>query len=145
MARMRSWLRCLLVIAFAGAGLSGCSSGPKFATVQGQVKVNGEPAPKVRVEFHPDAGKGTSGPSSVGETDDKGRFKLTFATADRTGTGAVVGWHKVVLQDLRLAESETGKGIPIRFGQEYAMVLTTPLEIEVKPGDQTIPIDVPLQ
>lgn len=125
--------------------LAGCSSGPTFGTVKGQVLANGKPADKVRVEFHPDALKKTTGPMSVGETDADGRFTLTYTLGDQAGEGAVVGWHKVVLQDLRLAESETGKGIPVRFGSEHSTVLTTPVEIEVKKGDQSPVIEVPVK
>jgi hypothetical protein len=107
------------------------------------VRVNGQPAKKVAVEFHPDATRGAGGPSSRGETDDQGRYTLTFATGDRSGDGAVVGWHKVVLSDLQLAASETGRGVPIRFGPEFGVVTTTPLQFEVKSGPQTIDIDVP--
>jgi hypothetical protein len=128
----------MLLLAFAG-----CSSGPAVAPVTGVVLVNGKPAAKVAVEFHPDATKGTSGPSSRGETDKDGRFTLTFATRDRSGDGAVVGWHKVVLSDLRLAESETGHGVPVRFGSEYGSVITTPLSYEVNPTPQTVTLEVP--
>lgn len=123
--------------------LAGCSSGPPFGAVTGQVKVKGQPAAKVRVEFHPDAQNGTQGPSSVGETDADGRYTLSYSTPERAGPGAVVGKHKVVLYDLRLAESETGRGIPVRFGPEYGAVLSTPLGFEVKAGEQTIDIPVP--
>jgi hypothetical protein len=123
--------------------LPGCPSGPEFGKVSGQVKAKGKAAAKVRVEFHPDATKGAQGPSSIAETDEEGRFTLSYATSNRNGQGAVVGWHKVVLQDLRLAESETGKGIEVRFGPEYGTVLTTPLELEVKSGEQTLTIEVP--
>ena len=133
---------CLL-IGLCLVVLCGCSSGPTFAKVSGQVLVNGNPAPKVRVEFHPDAAKGSTGPSSVGETDESGRFTLTYVYKDQSGTGAAVGWHKVVVQDLRLAESETGIGVPIRFGPEYSTVLTTPLDLEVKPGEQSLTVAVP--
>jgi hypothetical protein len=118
---------------------AGCSSGPEFAQVSGQITVKGKPAAKVRVEFHPDAVAGTAGPSSFAETDAEGRFTL----AHPEGTGAVVGKHKVVLNDMRLAESETGAGIPIRFGPEYGVISTTPLAKEVKSGVQQIDIAVP--
>jgi hypothetical protein len=117
------------------AALAGCSRGPEVGTVEGVVEVNGRPAARVRVEFHPDAQKGTRGPSSFGETDASGHFTLAG--------GVAVGWHKVVVQDLRLAESATGRGVPVRFGPEYAGVLTTPLDVEVKPGAQAITLKVP--
>src|SRR5262245_9218505 len=129
---------CASLVAFAG-----CSSRPEFATIQGQLLVNGKPADKVHIEFHPDATKGTAGPSSSGETDEEGRFELTYSYAGGNGEGAVVGHHKVAIQDLRLAESETGAGITIRFGKEYYAVGTTPLEVEVKSGHQVLTLTVP--
>jgi hypothetical protein len=127
---------------FAVLAATGCSSGPSFGVVTGQVTVKGKPADKVRVEFHPDSLAGTTGPSSFAETDADGRYSLIYSSAAGSGPGAVVGKHKVVLQDLRLAESETGKGIPIRLPVECGAVLTTPLSREVKPGEQTI--DIPI-
>lgn len=59
----------LTVSLFAGLG---CSQGPnyQFGQVQGVVLIQGKPGDKLRVEFHPDAEKGTKGPSSTAETDD---------------------------------------------------------------------------
>lgn len=135
---------CWAALCAAGLlALTGCGGGPTFGAVSGQVRVNGKPANKVRVEFHPDAGSGTKGPSSSAETDADGRYVLGTFYNDRAQAGAVVGRHKVVLQDLRLAASETGHGIAVRFAPEYASVLTTPLEKEVGPGEQTIDIELP--
>jgi hypothetical protein len=129
--------------ALLAAGGCGGEPGPEFGTVSGRVVVKGQPAAKVRVEFHPDTDAKTTGPSSVGETDGDGRYTLGYATKARTGAGAVVGRHRVVLQDLRMAESETGQGVPVRFGKDYSSVLSTPLSFEVKAGEQTIDIPVP--
>ncbi len=139
--RSRFFSMAMLVLGLAALAFSGCSSGPMFATVTGVVTVNGKPAPKVHVEFHPDASKGTKGPSSYADTDDAGRYTLSYSTKDLEGEGAVVGWHKVVLTDSRLAESETGQGVPVRFGEAYGNVLSTPLNYEVQAGAQTIDIE----
>lgn len=138
MIRIKIGLFALMTL-FVGS----CTSGPKFSRVQGLLLVGSEPAAKVRVEFHPDASRGTKGPSSFGETDAEGRFTLTYSLNDKSGEGAVVGWHKVVVQDLRLSESETGKGIPLRFGPELGTILTTTLAQEVKDGEQSITVTVP--
>jgi hypothetical protein len=118
---------------------------PKFVEVEGQVLVNGKPGDNLRIEFHPDAHKGTEGPWSVAETDAEGRFQLFHATPDASGSGAAVGWHKVVVQDLNLSASETGQGVPIRLSSDYAAVLTTPLEIEVKEDMSSLKIELPLK
>ncbi|MGL4550061.1 MAG: hypothetical protein ACRC33_02645, partial [Gemmataceae bacterium] len=102
----------LALVAAAGAALTGCSGGPVFGKVTGQVLVKGKPAEKVRVEFHPDASAGTDGPSSFADTDADGRFTLAYATPKSSGVGAVAGKHKVVLMDMRMAESETGRDVP---------------------------------
>jgi hypothetical protein len=120
----------------------GCSVGPEFGKVAGKVVIPGHTADDLRIEFHPDATAGTTGPSSTGETDDQGNFLLSSATEAGVQEGAVVGMHRVVLQDLRLAQSETGRGIPQRIRREHAEVLSTPLVVEVKAGEQTIVLDL---
>jgi hypothetical protein len=57
--------------------------------------------------------------------------------------GAVVGSHRVVLTDLQLAASATGQGVPIRLAPEHSLPGSTRLKQEVKPGKQTIEIQVP--
>ena len=127
----------LALIALVGIIIffGGCTSEPAQGAVEGVVLINGQPGTKVRVEFHPDERKGTQGSSSFAETDAEGHFNLVGPVA--------VGWHKVVVQDMKLAQSETGRGVQVRFGPEYAKVLTTPLDAEVKPGAQSITIEVP--
>lgn len=120
----------------------GCSVGPEFGKVAGKVVIPGHAADRLRIEFHPDATAGTAGPSSSGETDEQGNFQLSCATDAGVKEGAIVGQHRVVLQDLRLAESETGRGIPQRIRREHAEVLSTPLVVEVKPGEQEIVLDL---
>ena len=58
-------------------------------------------------------------------------------------TGAVVGYHRVTLSDLRLSESADGRGVPIRFGPEYTLAGSTPLKQEVSPGQQTLRLQIP--
>ena len=130
-------------IALTIAALVGCGGSIRFAPVRGQVLVKGVPAKDVRLEFHPDAAGGTRGPSSSGETDAEGRFELAYATQATRGRGAAVGTHKVVLRDMALAASETGVGVPVRFGPEYANLLTTPLSATITAGGEDLVIEVP--
>jgi len=125
------------------AALVGCGESIRFAPVRGQVLVRGVPAKDVRLEFHPDAAGGTRGPSSSGETDAEGRFELGYATQATRGRGAAVGTHKVVLRDMALAASETGIGVPVRFGPEYANLSTTPLSATITAGGEDLVIEVP--
>lgn len=122
---------------------AGCGSGYEVGEVEGVIRVQGEPGARLRVQFYPDPAKNTNGPISVAETDNDGRFKLMLTDPKGAGRpGAVVGWHRVVLNDLRMAASETGEGIPMRLTPEYMGVATTPLEREVTRGKQTIDIDI---
>lgn len=142
--RARRCLVCLAALSLFAAGLGGCSSAPATVPVKGVLMVQGKPAAKVAIDFHPDTTKGNKGPSSRGETDEQGRFTLTYSTPEHVGQGAVPGWHKVVLSDLQLAASETGHGVPIRFGNQYGSIVTTTLEYEVKSGGpQEITVEVP--
>lgn len=121
---------------------TGCDKGPELGTVTGQLLIQGQPANKVRIEFLPDVG--LSGPSSVAETDSQGGFSLLLMDrANAPSEGAVVGQHRVVLSDLQLAESATGRGIPIRFSEQYTMPSETPLRQTVVAGPQQITIEIP--
>ena len=134
------WSICLVAMA-----VGGCKKSYSVAEVEGRLIVGGQPAPKVRIEFVPDVDSGTKGPSSVAETDAQGNFKLSLIEKDLASAraGAVVGHHRVALTDLRMAESSTGRGVPVRFGSEYTLPGSTPLRQEVKEGPQTIEIKVP--
>lgn len=81
----------------------------------------------------------------MGETDGEGRFVLHYRDGNdlEPRPGAVIGWHRVVLTDLQLAESATGKGIPVRMTPEYGLASSTPLTEEVKAGKQVIEIRLP--
>lgn len=125
--------------------LLGCQRSPPIAEVDGVLLVDGQPARKMRVQFVPDAAFGTSGPPSAAETDDQGRFTLTLNEGHlaRARSGAVVGHHRVALTDLQLAESPTGRGLPLRLKSEYMLPASTPLRQEVREGRQTIEIRIP--
>jgi len=146
----RSGVARLSFLAAALLFLTAAGCGPPYqvAEVEGVLLIKGKPAPRVHIQFIPDAARGTRGPISMAETDANGRFTLQLKEGDGSVTkpGAVVGWHRVVLSDLQLAESATGEGVPIRFGQEYMGPTTTPLTQEVKEageGKQTVQIQVP--
>jgi hypothetical protein len=124
--------------------LAGCSEPYTVAAVEGQLFIKGKPGNKIYLQFVPDPDQGTKGPSSTATTDDQGRFKLMLEEKNgKTRPGAVVGWHRVVLSDLQLAESATGRGLPIRLDQAWLLAATTPLKQEVKPGEQTLELKFP--
>lgn len=118
---------------------AGCGKEFEIAEVEGVVKLDGKPLPKALVEFHPD---GTKGPSSGAETDDEGKFVLQYyqpGSASHAG-GAVVGRHKVIVLDLKAAADPNGG--KLRYPLAYTQLASTPLTAEVKPGKQTITVDV---
>jgi hypothetical protein len=124
-------------------GLAGCSH-PNYevAEVDGILTIKGQPGHKVHLEFVPDTG--TVGPSAAAETDSAGKFTPHLLTKDGSLVeGVIVGKHKVVLSDRQLSESATGRGIPIRFGPEYTLPSSTPISQEIKPGKQSIHLDLP--
>lgn len=145
MLRLRSSnrLAILAVSLSLTFGANGCQK-PEYqvAEVDGVLTIKGQPGRKVHVEFVPT--EGTLGPNSAADTDDAGHFNLHLITRDGASpAGAVVGKHKVTLSDKQLAESATGRGIPIRFGPEYTLAGSTPLTQTVKPETQSIHIDLP--
>ncbi len=122
--------------------MSGCGESHDMGLVTGTITIDGKPGDEIQVRFSPTGD--TTGPNSFSETDAQGKFTLTmFDKAGIPTPGAVVGTHKVVLYDLRLGASVTGKGIPIRLKPEYSLPGQTPLTKEVAAGEQTIDIVVP--
>jgi hypothetical protein len=113
--------------------------------VDGVLLIHGQPGKRIRIEFIPNIDKGTKGAPSMAETDSDGHFTLKLKERDSSAprNGAVVGWHRVVLSDLQLAESATGRGVPIRLPKEYSLPGSTPISQEVKEGRHTIEIKIP--
>lgn len=138
----RTW-----VVLSAAVCVMGCGSKPTMTEVFGIVKLDGAPMPDALVEFLPDPDKGTNGPRSSGKTDSEGRFRLM---RDDEQMGAVVGWHRVLIQDMRTfpPPREQHKGgvppvmPPSRIAAQYQNASRTPLRQEVKPESPTIVVDV---
>lgn len=113
---------------------AGCSRPAPVAELEGVVTASGKPLPRIRVQFMPDAAKGTRGPVSAAVTDDQGRFKLLCADMR---PGAVVGWHKVLITEASSASARTP-----RVPKQYWTLEATPLLVEVKPEKQQMDFDV---
>jgi hypothetical protein len=137
----------------------GCNRGHRMGEVEGIVQRDGKPLPRIRVTFMPDPEQGTTGPISVGTTDEEGRFKLTCADSR---AGAVVGWHRVVMTDPTASTYRRGGAGRARFDDEtesppaqnpparpqyripfqYTTSARTPLKVEVKPEKQEMSFDL---
>jgi hypothetical protein len=134
-------LTCLGAITIAG-----CAGKPPLAQVEGTVRLDGRPLSDVLVCFLPDPDKQTSGPRSVAVTDENGQYRLR---CDDQREGAVLGWHRVLLEDMTLysvsRQDRAGGSRPAlvsRLSPRYTTATQTPLYFEVKPGTQTIDLDL---
>lgn len=123
--------------------LSAAGCGPKihFVPVSGKVTLDGKPVPNVVVRFQPDVAKGTTGPISEGYTDEEGRFVLRCASPAKDG--AVVGWHRVVIEDPNEERPMQGQPkkkqprIPLEYGVPATNGSRHP-SVEVKEGSPTV-------
>jgi len=139
--------RCTFVGILLALLAIGCSAKEEFAEVTGVVLLDGKPMPAALVEFLPDPEQGTHGPVSAATTDDEGRFRLV--SHDRR-PGATIGKHRVLVQDARsipqaVTDFSKVKAPPVqpsRIPSTYGSAASTPLRKEVKPGPQTINVEV---
>ena len=86
---------CIFLTIVGVVGCGGASDIPPLGSVNGKLLVDGKPAAKMSVEFHPDNSAGTKGPMSFGITDGEGKFKLYTGGGQQ---GAVIGKHVVVVK-----------------------------------------------
>jgi hypothetical protein len=130
---------CVVVVLLA-AGCGGAAE--KFVPVEGTVRVRGRPVgANVRVQFLPDYAKGTRGPRSLGVTDAQGRFRLQ---TDDGREGAVVGHHRIVVEDLERKQARQGEPPPpnaSRTPDALASAATSTTAREVKEDGQPIDLD----
>jgi hypothetical protein len=127
--------------------LTACEAKPRFVEVSGVVLLDGAPMADALVEFLPDPQAGTHGPRASGKTDAQGRFHLV---RDDEKPGAVVGFHRVLVQDVRTfpppRNRHTGGKPPImppsRVSKRYQNASVTPLRQEVKPEPETVTVEV---
>jgi hypothetical protein len=139
--------QCVLLSLLVLLTATACNSSPQFVEVSGVVKLDGKPMPDAVVEFLPDPAKGTRGPRASGTTDGEGRFRLV---RDDEQDGAVVGFHRVLIQDARtfpparhlLPGGKMPVMPPSRISARYANATDTPLRQEVKAGSQTITLEL---
>ena len=128
----------LVALGFAMAFLlSGCSKPqPPIGEVEGILTLNGKPFSDGAVVFMPEASSEPS-MSAVGLTDSEGKFVLRRPDENKDGT--YTGTYKVVVEDTKALEELSAN---FRHPKKYASVLTTTLTVEVKPGKQSIQLDM---
>ena len=117
---------------------------PEIGEVSGTVRVKGRAQPNLFVRYLPDPGKGNIWPiNASGKTDDQGKYSLQHVYNDEAAPGAPVGWHRVMIEDLSRGPTPQGQSPPPPLiPLEYSSPGTTPLIKEVKPGSQTIDLDI---
>jgi hypothetical protein len=127
----------LIGMAFLLLGVGCGKGGPSRNAVSGAVQLDGKPLEKSLIRFSPI--KGAKGPVTGG-TIENGRYQLPQAI------GPMEGRHRVEINANRKTgrrvpmpfarqgetEDEYGEAIPSRFNSEST------LEVEVKPGDNTL-------
>jgi len=141
-APARCWalsFRMLFLYSMVSLVTLGCKKTQEFGQVSGTVTMGGKPMDMVRVQFMPEPSKDSTAAHSDCITGKDGRFELSYSR-DAEIHGAVVGWHRVVLEDI--AAQSRGEPRPIRIPDEYSSSARTPLRMEVKPGPQTFELTV---
>lgn len=136
-----------LCFVLANLALVGCSSsGPSAYPVSGKVSVDGQAVKNCAIHFQP---LDKANQVASGQIADDGTYTLYTGT---TGTpGAMPGKYKVVLQPVASANtsykegsgSEPPVGEPDIVPKEYMNASTTPKEVEVTTGRNTINIEIP--
>jgi hypothetical protein len=126
--------------------ISGCGGepSPDFAPVAGVVRINGKPQRALLLRFSPDPEKGSDlSAVATGTSDEQGKYTLRYEFRGEEGTGAPVGWHRVSVIDTSVGHTPQGQQPkPSAVPYQYSNPSTTPVIMEVKPGDQTIDIDI---
>ncbi|MBA4065553.1 MAG: hypothetical protein C0501_17925 [Isosphaera sp.] len=126
------------------AAAAGCGRDPEYGTVDGVVRVNGQPAAGLRVVLSPDPARG-DGPQAQASalTGADGTFRLA---GERDGRdGVVAGTYRVCVIDIPIEHPPPGWKRAERFvPAEYGNPAHTPAPpFEVRPGHQKLEIDIP--
>ncbi|MCS7238090.1 MAG: carboxypeptidase-like regulatory domain-containing protein [Thermoguttaceae bacterium] len=122
-------------LALALLGPAGCKRGdPNFATVYGEIRLDGQPLAGALVEFDPE-----NGSPSYGITDPYGRYTLRF---NHQQAGALIGRHTVRITTRRTTVDNNGRTIilPEKIPPQYNWRST--LSAEVRPGSNRYDFDL---
>jgi hypothetical protein len=133
----RSLARALWRLAPAAVLLAaGCGNPLTFnEQVEGTVTLDGNPLPRVMVQFVPDVQGPSAVPLASGLTDETGRFRLTH---DGNKPGAALGKYRVVVLQGRGGRMSDDPDAPVlpppegpRLPSQYTVAAQTPLRQEV--------------
>jgi hypothetical protein len=132
--RRQPWGFGVLALCAIGLVCSGiaCNRGPKLppmAKTSGTVTFNGKPVTGGVIIFVPDPSKGSDGPMGIGEIDQSGHYRIRTLRVE----GALVGWHKVRIEDPMAGGPPRVAG-PVQIPGFYAKAETSGLTAEVKAG-----------
>jgi hypothetical protein len=124
--------------------LTGCGGGanlPPRGNVKGKVTLDGKALKQGQghIMFVPDATKGTKGPPAIGMTDAEGNYTLSTDRESGGGDGAIVGFHRVRISEVPNPEKPDA---PLTIPAKYNDEATSTFAFEVKPGDNTFPLDL---
>jgi hypothetical protein len=116
----------------AVVGVSGCGGVRRIPTA-GTVTLDGEPLTEGVLQFIPDASKGNTLRASCSGPISNGRWNLVTSGMERadTGTGAPVGWFKVIYTHPNEGSKAPGASAAPRVAAKYHREDTTPIVIEL--------------
>jgi len=155
----RRRIRWCLGVALAGA--AGCGpGGPVLVPVQGRLLLDGEPLPGKHVLFSPADGTPGLGAGATSRPDGSFVLLATLAGATRDCPGVMPGRYRVVVSEPLFPVDETvpagssgsepQPAFAPRFDRParseipraYCSVDTTPLTIEIKPGEPEVTLEL---
>src|SRR5947209_5687537 len=136
------WCRRLTLLTggVLGLCLGGCSEAEKPTyPVRGQVLIEGKPAARALVAFHPVGATGREAVHPAGQADEQGNFTLTsFAAGDGAPPGeyqvTVVCLVPIKVRNRNDDETITRNVLPAR----YAKAETSQLRATIAQGDNTL-------
>ena len=128
-ASARVGVGCALLAAVVG--VAGC--GIKRIPTSGTVTLDGQPMTEGVLKFIPDVSKGTTYRVSCSGPVSDGRWTLVTSGMERadTGTGAPVGWFKVIYTHPNEGSKAPGASEAPKVAAKYKREDTTPLSIEL--------------
>ena len=125
----RVWVGCALLAALVA--VAGC--GIKRIATSGKVSLDGQPMPEGVLKFIPDTTQGNNLRVSCSGPISNGRWNLVTSGMERadTGTGAPVGWFKVIYTHPNEGSKAPGASSAPKVAAKYYQENTTPLRIEL--------------